>query len=64
MTSLASSSCHRPQTTRQVKEIDMELLTIIATVAALFALIDLAAVHKGADSRDRIGDDWARRTLA
>ena len=42
----------------------MELLTIIAVVAALFALIDISAVHKGADSRDRIGDDWARRTLA
>lgn len=42
----------------------MELLTIIAAVAALFALIDISAVHKGADSRDRIGDDWARPILA
>jgi hypothetical protein len=42
----------------------MELLTIIAIVAALFALIDISAVYKGTDSRDRIGDDWARPTLA
>jgi hypothetical protein len=42
----------------------MELLTIIAAVATLFGLIDITAVHKGVDSRDRIGDDWARRPLA
>jgi hypothetical protein len=42
----------------------MELRTIIGAVAVLFALIDITAVHKGADSRDRIGDDWARPTLA
>ena len=26
-------------------------------------LVDLTAVHKGTDSRDRIGDDWTRRTF-
>ena len=42
----------------------MELLITIAIVAALLALIDLSAVHKGTDSRDRIGDDWVRPTVA
>ena len=38
----------------------MELLTIIATVVGSLVLLDVAALLKGADSRDRIGDDWAR----
>jgi hypothetical protein len=42
----------------------MELLTIIATVLGLLVLVDVSAVRKGTDSRDRIGDDWARPTTA
>jgi hypothetical protein len=42
----------------------MELLTIIATMLGILLLVDVAAVYKGADSRDQIGDDWTRRTLA
>ena len=42
----------------------MELLTIIATVLASLVLIDVAALRKGFDSRDRIGDDWHRPTIA
>jgi hypothetical protein len=46
------------------KEIDMEALAVIATILAILFLIDITAVHKGIDSRDRVGDDWARRTFA
>ena len=42
----------------------MELLTIIATVLGILVLIDVSALRAGADSRDRIGDDWARPTVA
>ena len=42
----------------------MELLLVIATILGILFLIDLAALDKGVDSRDRIGDDWARPTLA
>ena len=42
----------------------MELLTIIATVFASLVLLDVAALRKGNDSRDRIGDDWHRSTIA
>ncbi len=42
----------------------MELLTIIAMVLGILALIDVSALHKGTDSRDGIGDDWARPTIA
>ena len=42
----------------------MELLTIIATVLGILALLDASALRKGTDSRDRIGDDWARPTAA
>jgi hypothetical protein len=38
----------------------MELFTIIATILASLVLLDVAALRKGTDSRDRIGDDWAR----
>ena len=38
----------------------MELLvTVIAFIAGLLA-VDVAAVNFGADSRDTIGDSWAR----
>jgi hypothetical protein len=38
----------------------MELIvTVIAFIAGLLA-VDVAAVNFGADSRDEIGDDWAR----
>ena len=47
-----------------MKENDMELLTFIVTILAILALIDAGAVRKGVDSRDRIGDDWTRRTFA
>ena len=33
----------------------MEALAIIATI--------ITAINKGVDSRDRIGDDWSRRTF-
>jgi hypothetical protein len=42
----------------------MELLTIIATLFGILLLVDVTAVNKGTDSRDRIGDDWTRPTLA
>jgi hypothetical protein len=42
----------------------MELLTIIATVVAILAFLGVSAVHVGTDSRDGIGDDWARPTVA
>jgi hypothetical protein len=42
----------------------MELLTIIATVLGVLLLVDISAIRKGTDSRDRIGDDWARPTVA
>jgi hypothetical protein len=42
----------------------MELLTIIATVLGILLLVDVTAISKGTDSRDRIGDDWARPTIA
>lgn len=42
----------------------MELLTFIATIVAILALVDAGAITKGVDSRDRIGDDWTRRTFA
>jgi hypothetical protein len=42
----------------------MELLTIIAAVFGILALLDVAALHKGTDSREGIGDDWARPTMA
>ena len=38
----------------------MELLmTVLALIASLLA-VDVAAVNFGADSRDQIGDTWAR----
>ncbi|HET9757257.1 MAG TPA: hypothetical protein VFP66_12190 [Candidatus Limnocylindrales bacterium] len=42
----------------------MELFTIIATVLGSLVLLDVVALRKGTDSRDRIGDDWARPTIA
>ena len=42
----------------------MELLTIIAMVLGILALVDVSALRKGTDSRDGIGDDWARPTIA
>jgi hypothetical protein len=33
-------------------------------VLGALALLDVSALHKGTDSRDRIGDDWARPTIA
>jgi hypothetical protein len=48
----------------QVKEIDMELLTLIVTIIGSLVILDVAALRKGSDSRDRIGDDWHRSTIA
>ena len=42
----------------------MELFAIIITVLASLILFDVAALRKGSDSRDRIGDDWHRSTIA
>lgn len=42
----------------------MELLTIIVTILGSLVLLDVAALRKGNDSRDRIGDDWHRSTTA
>lgn len=42
----------------------MELLSIIITVLASLVLLDIAALRWGSDSRDRIGDDWHRSTIA
>lgn len=42
----------------------MELLTIIAMVLGILVLVDVSALRKGTDSRDGIGDDWARPTIA
>jgi hypothetical protein len=42
----------------------MELFTIIAAILASLALLDVAALRKGSDSRDRIGDDWHRSSVA
>ena len=41
----------------------MELLMTVATILGILLLVDVTAVNKGADSRDRIGDDWTRRTF-
>jgi hypothetical protein len=43
---------------------DMELLTLIVTILGILALLDVTALRNGTDSRDRIGDDWARPTAA
>jgi hypothetical protein len=48
----------------EIKEIEMELLTIIAMVLGILLLVDVSALSKGADTRDGIGDDWSRRTIA
>ncbi len=42
----------------------MELLISIVTILAILGLVDAGAIRKGVDSRDRIGDDWTRRTFA
>lgn len=42
----------------------MELLTIIVTVLGSLVLLDVAALRKGNDSRESIGDDWHRSTIA
>lgn len=41
----------------------MELFAIVAMILVALVLIDVTAVRKGTDSRDRIGDDWARPTI-
>ena len=41
----------------------MEALAIIATILGILWLVDITAIKKGVDSRDRIGDDWSRRTF-
>jgi hypothetical protein len=38
----------------------MELMLIITIVLGGLVLLDALAVAFGADSRDSIGDDWAR----
>jgi hypothetical protein len=52
-----------PDGSHQTKEIDMEVLAVIATILGILFLVDLTAISKGSDSRDRVGDDWARRTF-
>jgi hypothetical protein len=42
----------------------MEFLTIFVTILGSLVLLDVAALRMGADSRDRIGDDWRRSTTA
>lgn len=42
----------------------MEFLTIVVTILGSLVLLDVAALHKGSDSRDRIGDDWHRSAIA
>jgi hypothetical protein len=39
----------------------MEVLTIIGTVLLGFASLGVLAITKGADSRDRMDDDWKPR---
>lgn len=46
------------------KKTQMELITILATVIATILLLDVTSLRKGVDSRDGIGDDWARPTSA
>ena len=40
----------------------MELIVIIAIFLGGLALLDVLAIALGADSRDGIQDDWARRS--
>ena len=42
----------------------MEALAVIGTILGIRFLSDITAVNKGIDTRDRVGDDWARRILA
>jgi hypothetical protein len=42
----------------------MELLTIATALFGSLIAFGLLAVNKGVDSRDRVGDDWARPTIA
>lgn len=39
----------------------MELLMIVTALFGSLIAFGLLAVNKGVDSRDGIGDDWARR---
>jgi hypothetical protein len=39
----------------------MELLLMIATILGGLVCLDVTAIRFGADSRDRLGDDWSRR---
>jgi hypothetical protein len=41
----------------------MELVMMIATILGILLLFDVAAINKGVDTRDRIGDDWTRQTF-
>jgi hypothetical protein len=38
----------------------MELLTTVLALIASLLAVDIAAVTFGSDSRDQIGNDWAR----
>lgn len=39
---------------------EMELLTIVTALFGSLAALGILAVTKGYDSRDGMGDDWAR----
>jgi hypothetical protein len=55
MTSLASgSSDHHSE-----GDIEMDVLLIVVTVVGVFVFAALAALF-GADTRETLGDDWAR----
>jgi hypothetical protein len=38
----------------------MELLTTVLALIASLLAVDIAAISFGSDTRDQIGDDWAR----
>ena len=42
----------------------MEFLTILVTIQGSLVLLSVAALPKGSDSRDSIGDDWHRSSIA
>jgi hypothetical protein len=44
----------------ETKEQVMDVLLLIASVVAGLAVFDALAHWFGVDSRDRVGDDWAR----
>ena len=61
MTSLASRWSNELNKPSTAKEIELELITI--TVLGSLVLLDVAALRRGSDSRESIGDDWHRSTI-